>query len=410
MDIEAQRFRPRRAVARYRRAAAYLSPLGAYELAREVSKRGYTPTGVAENITKYFKRKASGSNGGNERPRKKARSSREAKEEDTGSNKDMGKRARRYHRSATGSRRNPRFTKKIGKRNGGRKRGKKLVIVSKRQVKKWNTAAKNAKIDIGTTHDYFREHLQTSCIANGSRFQISANYTVTQLVDFVASNSTWVKDTTTNPATISGPVNPQPSAAAQQQQKYQLEIQSKGCWFNNNAQPFWVDVYCWTPKGATALQPEVAFQAGLTDKGSTDFTSPFVYPSHSDVLMKSWKIQSHKRVCLAPGESVTLYFRKKVKYDPSFVDSQTDIYQEALGSHAYCVRLEGCVGHSLTTPANVGTAIAKVDFIKDQHVIFKYSADMQSTRYIFTTPDSAQTGGTVIGWPSDADNTIGTTS
>ena len=56
-----------------------------------------------------------------------------------------------YGGRSKSNRRNPRFTTPKGKKRSGHRK-KRYVIVTKRQIKKWDKGAKNAKIDLATHH------------------------------------------------------------------------------------------------------------------------------------------------------------------------------------------------------------------------------------------------------------------
>ena len=74
------------------------------------------------------------------------------------------------NRPPAGGYRNPRFVaaKKAPKRKKGKK---KLVLVTKKQVKKWNKGAKDAATDLATYNNYQRVVFSTQCLANGSEFE-----------------------------------------------------------------------------------------------------------------------------------------------------------------------------------------------------------------------------------------------
>lgn len=302
-------------------------------------------------------------------------------------------------RGPSGGRRNPRFTRPIGKkRRTSKKKG--YVLVTKRQVKKWNKGAKDASTDLGNFIKCFRAVANFTCGANASSFASLEAYGVAAL--HADTSALEYFDPTTSPPTL---VTTNTSSLTQQS-KIQVEVSTIATWANNYGVPLWIDCYCMVPKVDTDIHPGTIFASGLVDQGSPSSTSVFVYPSWSKALTTLYEFKSHKKVCLAPGESVSLNYSRTFQFDPSYTDTHNLDFQEKLGSHFYCARLEGCVGHSKTTPANVGSGISEVDYNMRRYTKVRYAAGIKTTRYKVTDNGAAQTDGTVLGWPGDASNTV----
>lgn len=318
--------------------------------------------------------------------------------------------ARRGNRGG-GALRKPRFTSTRGKRRGGKRRHHKPkgYIVSTKQVKKWNRAAVNALIDISTMHWQERSVNQSICGLNESSFNIEslAGFGLAGLRDAIDQRKIQ------NDAAVA--VNLTQNVTTQEaSNKIKCKVASSAHWCNNFAVPFWADVYCFVPAVDHNITPATAFTNGMEDLGLVDgdggpsVTSHFAYPTSSPVLRQIWKIASHKRVCLAPGESLTLGYHRSFTYDNSVQDAHISVYQTKLGAHVFGVRLEGCFGHATADPTQLGTGTASCDWYVDRHVEVKYDAGGAKYKtYEYTDGATAETA-VINGWPTNAENTTGT--
>lgn len=311
-------------------------------------------------------------------------------------------------RNRTSRGRNPRFTKSIKSKHKHRKTKKKLVIVSTKQVKKWNKAAVDAKIDVSLMRNHVRSVQQSSSARNASSFsQESTPFSVTKLRD--ACDARKIQNVAATAVNLTQNVIAQTAL-----NKLDVRVSAQAHYFNNFAIPFWVDVYCWVPRVDSGGGPVTNFVAGMVDVGLVDAASPsitsvFVYPSMSGDLMKFWKIASHKKVCLGPGESVSLGFQKKFKWSPSFTQAHTDTFQEAYGSHVFTVRLQGCFGHAVDVTSELGVGATSLDWYVDRLVEVKYDANGAKYRTEeFDTAQMTAASAIVVGWKSNAENTTGT--
>lgn len=359
---------------------------GGYKLARSIYEA------AEPEITQYFKKRKRSlrSNG----PPKKKLKVQESKAKP----KEMA-RKRNGGRSgmSTSGRRNPRFTKSTKPKRRTKKK-KKLVLVTKTQVKKWNKASVNAKVDLSTYHHYIRTVKQTLCAANSSVFDAEDGMLVSKLeglIDLIKVVNS-VQPATAKANIINTTLS----------QKVRVEMGTNARWINNFGIPVWVDVYCLVPKKDTSITPEVAFTGGLTDVDAPSATSVFTYPSWSNDFNHLWKMKSHKKTCLAPGESMSLGFKKKFNYDPSIPDVQLETFQKAFGSHVYACRVEGTLGHDAADLTKPASSIAGVDWHIDAHVKVIYDAGgMKLITYDVQNLAEAPAGLVVVGWPTNAENT-----
>lgn len=295
--------------------------------------------------------------------------------------------------------RNPRYTKGVNtfKKKRGHKK-KKLVLVSKKQVKKWNKAAVDANTDLSKyEHRYLSTHIVT-CAANKMKFDVCYNFDATVLEAMLNAVPYANKDglmTNRNPTSLT------------YDQVLKLKMFSTGTWYNNYAVPVWVNVYIMTPEEDTSTTPLLAYADGMTSINQSDQDNVLCYPSQSPILRTLWKNASTKQVCLQPGESVSLSLKRSISYDPATQDASNLSFRKAIGAHQYLVRVQGALGHGVSVATNVGTSIAGVDFKCSTSLKMKYDSGAGKVENISYTTSAlgAQTGGTVIGWATNAENT-----
>jgi len=320
-----------------------------------------------------------------------------------------------YSGRSKSNRRNPRFTTPKGKKRSG-KRKKRYVIVTKRQIKKWDKGAKNAKIDLATHHFIKRYTGQYGCGVNdavyhgllddGKSFGVAhlqAAFVKMKYLQLDGGVPTMVE---INPLTPTG-------TALAVQQKFACQISTFIRFLNNYATPMWIDIYTLVPKTNTAITPSTAYQEGLKDQQLVsepiDIAGVLTYPSWSKQLSTLYKTVKHTRVCLSPGESTTCSFKKKFQYDQSYYDTHPFPMMDQYGSHVYAIRIQGTVGHGLADGAaqtRTGSSECKIDTELTSHVKIIYPGGFKGT--IYHEEDHAQVpnpAAMVVGWPSNCANT-----
>lgn len=314
----------------------------------------------------------------------------------------------------SGQRRNPRFTSVKGKSKKVKAAHKSIKnhSVSKKQIKKWNKAAINAKIDLSKMCYQYRGVNQSKTLINVTVFdqEKSNGFHLTALGTALAAEK--------HSSDAASAIGESRNVVAQTgHQKKRIQVTSSAHFMNNYAVPYWIDVYCMTPNKDQTSGPVDAYESGLVDIGIVDGTGPanddvFAYPSWSHNMRTMWSTASHKRVCLAPGESVHLGFKKTFTWDPAVTDLHLSEYQENLGAHVFCVRLEGCFGHgSGTTTENdrLGTSATLVDWFVDRKVTWQYDAGgaKYNVRVIGPTVGVTPLANSpiIIGWANNAANT-----
>lgn len=321
--------------------------------------------------------------------------------------KEYTNRIRNMPRNTSSRGRNPRFTKSVGTKRKHYKKKKQLVIVSKKQVKKWNKAAVNAKIDLSVMRNHVRSITQSTSLINSSSLsQETTPFNVTQLIN--ACDERKIRNVAATSANLIQDVTTETSA-----QSLAIKLSRSAHFFNNFAIPFWVDVYSCVPKVDQGGGPAATFVAGMTDMGLVDGTGPsatsiFAYPTQSQDFNKFWKIAKHKKVCLGPGESVSLHFKKSFKWSPSQTQAHSDGFQPSLGGHVFMVRLQGCYGHATTTTTQLGVGATSCDWYVDQLVECTYDANgaKYKTEQFIDSMNAATA--VIVGWPNNAENTSGT--
>lgn len=317
-----------------------------------------------------------------------------------------------YSGRSKSNRRNPRFTTPKGKKRSFKKR-KHYVIVTKKQVKKWNTGAANAKVDLAT-HNYITRRVRTwpaginKAVFHGQldiqkSFKTSDLQSAFQKMKYLqldAGVPTMVEIDPTSTLGSDGAI----------QQKFKCQVSTFLRLINNYATPVWVDIYLYEPKEDTDVSPETAFEDGLKDQQLVsdviDADSVLVYPSWSKQLTTLYKTLKHTKVCLSPGESTTCSYKKKFQYDHSYFDEHPFDQMAKFGGHNYALRVTGTVGHGTEgNISNVGTGESRLDSVMDTHVKIIYPGGFKGTIYDVSDLSDLTAGPVIIGWPSNCANT-----
>lgn len=305
--------------------------------------------------------------------------------------------------------RNPRFTKKVtgaGRRRSKKKKSKRVAVTNK-QVKKWNKAVKDSKSDLACFNNRYITTGNNNCAANVSSFVINYTVDMTTIQQMMASVPYY------DEAGARTTRNPTDQTYAQ---TLRCTLTTNGTWYNNYAVPCWLSIYVAVPKEDNALSPMTAFTNGLTAEGTISATGTLTYPSHSKEYTKMYEHKTCKSVCLQPGESISASYEKKFNFDPSLFDSHTEAQQSRYGTHFYLSRIQGVTGHAVASvtpgPLNVGTSIARVDFkaVTNLKIIYDSGGGKTTDVNFSETGLLAQTGGTVVGWPTNAENTTYSTT
>lgn len=322
------------------------------------------------------------------------------------SNGDMGSNKRRKvaprqrtHRGVmVGESRNPRFSKQKSRRRT-RKPSRK-VIVNKKQVKKWNNAARLAQVDTGLHTEYSRITQQILCAANLSNFKDIAVNDSTQLKVFLDSLQFYDNAVLVQRDTLS---------LGHSVAMY-IKTYSKSTWVNNFQVPVWADLYQMEALIPTVSTPVTFYQAGLTDRGlsagpALSVNSVHAYPSQSSVLTSSYKIKEHKKICLKPGESYSMDRTDRFKWDEEWLNSITLGFQKEFRTHFYCTRVEGVIAHTSTTPfTNVGTSAGGLDQLVDIKAIVEYGAGMRVRPLASTNSSGTISPSGVVSFESNTEN------
>jgi len=331
-------------------------------------------------------------------------------------NKNSKNMARKgYSGRSKSNRRNPRFTTPKGKKRSFKKK-KRYVIVTKRQIKKWDKGAKNAKIDLATHHFIRRYTGQYTCGVNDAVYHglldENKSFGVLQLQQAFAKMKYLQLDAGTPTMVEINPLTPVGSALTVQQ-KFACQISTHIRFLNNYATPMWIDVYALVPKTNTAITPTTAYTAGLADQQLVsepiDVNSVLAYPSWSKQLTTLYNTVKHTRVCLSPGESTTCSFKKKFQYDNSYYETHPFPMMAQYGSHVYAIRIQGTVGHGFGDGApqlKTGSSECRIDTEMTSHVKIIYPGGFKGT--IYHEEDHAPTpnpASIVVGWPSNCANT-----
>ncbi len=135
-----------------------------------------------------------------------------------------------------------------------------------------------------------------------------------------------------------------------------------------------VRIYSCTPREDTSIDPDSAFQSGMTDQGNPSIVSTQLFPNDSEQFRKLWKIEKVTSKILQPGQSLfASHSIKPFSYDPSNVDTHNLSFQKQYGGQAWLVRLHGVLGHA-TTGSTFGLCVAGVDIIYKRKLRITYDA------------------------------------
>lgn len=170
---------------------------------------------------------------------------------------------------------------------------------------------------------------------------------------------------------------------------------------NNSTGPTSLRVYCIAPKESTNQAPTTLISNGFASNlgQSLPASSPYVYPTDSDLFLKAFKILCTEDVLLHPGEQQKFQLKsKRFEYNPILADTETDAYQKRYGSCGFLVRVMGVMSHDATTTTNVGYSPAFVDAVWKLVIKISHQTGQQfgKYKYVAFSPD-AQAAGARIG-------------
>lgn len=311
--------------------------------------------------------------------------------------------------------RNPRFTSTSGKIKKSHKKQKKIKKgVTASQVKKWNQASRDAKIDI-CKYTYINESYNRWTVNKGESRMHEVTFQTASLL-FRIGNVPYYNKTTTPPQLDKIDLNDlvvSNGDTNKAQQSIAMKVTSSLQVANNYAIPVWVDVYAIGAKGDHDEVPIQSVKDGWYDIGlddAADYTgglSTIMYPSGSKNFKTFWDITSHKRVCLQPGESTFLGYKKRFKYNPA-VQQEMPVadFHEKLAAHAFLVRLEGTLGHDDADPTKVMEANGGVDSKFTTRLSMRYDGGGKFNQITYATSKNPtlSAGDIVVGWGSNAEN------
>lgn len=159
---------------------------------------------------------------------------------------------------------------------------------------------------------------------------------------------------------------------------------------NNYEVPVDVTIYCITPKSDTNGDPVTTFQNGISDQAAATITATdtLIYPTDIDDFKHLFKIKACKKVRLIAGQSYTMFNRfKAFNYDPSLADEHTDAAQSRFRSHWYCLRVQGVLGHEISSTPRAYCR-GGVDTVMKAKTVIKYDAGVKLND--FTTNSNMQ--------------------
>jgi hypothetical protein len=141
---------------------------------------------------------------------------------------------------------------------------------------------------------------------------------------------------------------------------------------NNWSVPINIQVTKLFCRQSSGISPMTRWDTDMKAKGVTTpltDTRFFIYDARQ-TFTEHWKVFSHRKAILLPGEEITLKIsRGRFKYDP------TEDYQYLKGiTQALILRVQGVVAHDVTNTTDVGYQPVKYDYIN--HEIYRYTAEL----------------------------------
>jgi len=173
---------------------------------------------------------------------------------------------------------------------------------------------------------------------------------------------------------------------------------------NNYQSPAVIAVYNCCVKDDTSVQPYTAMTQGLTDVGAPSATSTLVWPTDSPQFRDLWRVDKTTKVTLQPGEEcIVTHQIPPFSYDPSLVDSHSQVFQTRYKGFGFLVRTCGVIGHD-TVADQQGILPAGIDWTLDRSVQVEYSAGAD-IEYVYVTDSlDSMTTSAVVSQKPVADN------
>ena len=141
---------------------------------------------------------------------------------------------------------------------------------------------------------------------------------------------------------------------------------------NNWSVPINIQVTKLFCRQSSGTNPLTRWDTDMKAKGvTTPLTDPrfFIYDARQ-TFTENWKVFSHRKAILLPGEEMTLNLsRGRFKYDPT----EANQYIKGI-TQALIIRIQGVVAHDVTNTADIGYQPVKYDYIA--HEIYRYTAEL----------------------------------
>lgn len=168
-----------------------------------------------------------------------------------------------------------------------------------------------------------------------------------------------------------------------QSKSAQMQVYGSITLRNNYAVPTKVSLYVCVPKSDTSTTPITAITDGLTDLGVTSpSTEIMTFPTESRLFNDIYKVSSSKTLELRAGKEMTIsHSTATYTYDPSIVDTHSQIYQKKLQAFVFLVRVHGVLAHDTSVTTEQTSAPAGVDIQTSIKITIHYDAGV-NVKYI----------------------------
>jgi len=144
---------------------------------------------------------------------------------------------------------------------------------------------------------------------------------------------------------------------------------------NNFRVPVEVAVYYCKVKSDTNTSPRTAWDNGISDKSTSGITSPYIYPTDSDIFTDLWNVTKTVKKQLEAGETMCCkYTEPSFNYDPAVNDNSPPYYTKYDKAFSFLVVVKGIVCHDNTAQSNINHAPGGVDILTYRMSKVKYNA------------------------------------
>lgn len=295
--------------------------------------------------------------------------------------------ARRPAKKRTSYVRNPGQSGYTKHASASRRRYKKAKLHRKPLKKRVAKLEKQVQTQISTQRTYTNEIKRMSAPANGCEYVRLTSHSLPKIHSNIA-NLRYIRE---DQVPMTYAVRDADLAHIGTDMKFRIKVYSKVLLRNNNATPACLDIYRVVPKNTTGSEPEDDLETIDENKANYALShdSVFAYPSASSKFTDTWKIQSHSKVILKPGDELKLHGKSNHTWnsndDLDGASHKSHKYQERYQPIIWLIRIQGVLCHSDQDVAGaenqVGFSGAKCDILHETYHTVYYNAGGPAIHY-----------------------------